>query len=72
MQELGIQSIELTDDDKAIISDEADQPLEAPAAAQPTSKESYLDELERLADLRDRGIISEDDFEAKKQQLLGL
>ena len=72
MQDLGIQSIELTDDDKAIISDQGDRPPEAPAAEQPTPKESYLDELERLADLRDRGIISEDDFEAKKQQLLGL
>jgi predicted Zn-dependent peptidase len=35
-------------------------------------QESYLDELERLAELRDRGIISEEDFEAKKRQLLGL
>ena len=41
-------------------------------ASQPASDESYLDELEKLADLRDRGIISEEEFEAKKQQLLGL
>jgi len=32
----------------------------------------YIDELERLAGLKERGIISEEDFEAKKKQLLGL
>jgi len=36
------------------------------------SHESYIEELEKLADLRDRGVISEEDFEKKKQQLLGL
>ena len=84
MQDLGIKSIELDDNDRAIISQETGQ---APAAAAPAApvaqpvqpapapaapQESYLDELERLADLRDRGIISEEDFEAKKKQLLGL
>lgn len=84
MQDLGIKSIELDDNDRAIISQETGQ---APAAAAPSApvaqpvqpapapaapQESYLDELERLADLRDRGIISEGDFEAKKKQLLGL
>jgi len=33
---------------------------------------SYVDELQRLATLRDQGIISSEDFEAKKRQLLGL
>lgn len=72
MEQLGIQSIELDDNDRAIIADEASQASPdaepAPTQAQP----SYLDELEQLADLRDRGIISENEFEAKKQQLLGL
>ena len=70
MEELGIQSIELTEDDQAIISDEGSAPpADAPAA---TEEESYLDELEKLADLRDKGVISEEDYEAKKKQLLGL
>jgi hypothetical protein len=80
MRDLGIQSIELDENDQAIITDQGAQ---APAAAPPPAsapppamaaepEESYLDELERLADLRDRGIISDDDFEAKKRQLLGL
>lgn len=30
------------------------------------------DELERLADLKEKGIISEEEFQAKKKQLLGL
>jgi hypothetical protein len=72
MEQLGIQSIELDDNDRAIIDGESGQ---APSGADPAPTQdqpSYLDELERLADLRDRGIISEDEFEAKKQQLLGL
>ena len=32
----------------------------------------YIDELERLADLQEQGIITEEEFEAKKKQLLGL
>ena len=82
MEALGIQSIELTDEDKAAIDAEAiDEDSgeaqvtyagEQQPAAQPASQSSYLDELEKLADLRDRGIISEAEFEAKKQQLLGL
>jgi hypothetical protein len=40
----------------------------APAAGEP----EYIEELEKLASLRDQGIISADDFEAKKKQLLGI
>ena len=38
----------------------------------PVLEGSYLDEMERLAGLRDQGVISEEEFEAKKGQLLGL
>jgi predicted Zn-dependent peptidase len=40
----------------------------APAAAAP----DYTAELERLAKLRDDGVITPEDFEAKKKQLLGI
>ena len=40
----------------------------APAAAAP----DYTAELEKLAKLRDEGIITAEDFEAKKKQLLGI
>lgn len=76
MQDLGIQSIELDENDEAIITD-APAPAPAaplPAAPPPAEAEapSYLAELEQLAGLRDQGIISDEDFEAKKRQLLGL
>ena len=69
MDKLGIKKLELTDEDKAAIEYEESSPTESAA---PASQESYIDELEKLADLRDRGVISEEDFELKKQQLLGL
>ena len=31
-----------------------------------------MGELQKLAQLRDSGVISADDFEAKKKQLLGI
>jgi hypothetical protein len=32
----------------------------------------YVGELQRLAQLREQGILSEEEFEAKKKQLLGI
>jgi hypothetical protein len=43
----------------------------APAAAAPAQAD-YTAELEKLAKLRDDGIITSDDFEAKKKQILGI
>jgi Short C-terminal domain len=40
----------------------------APAPAAP----DYTAELQRLAQLRDQGVITLQDFEAKKKQLLGI
>ena len=37
-----------------------------------SSEISPLEELEQLATLRDKGIITEEEFNAKKKQLLGL
>jgi hypothetical protein len=75
MQDLGIQSAELTAEDKAALasSPPVDDELESsPITTSQGSTESYLDELEKLAGLRDRGIITSEDFETKKKQLLGL
>ena len=55
--------------------DESDQEVSegAPAGeSQGADAPSYLDELERLAKLKDDGIITKEEFETKKQQLLGL
>ena len=85
MNELGIKPQELSEADQAALAQaqeaapatppaapptEAAAPMPAPAAAK--AQPSYVEELESLADLRDRGIISDEEFEAKKQQILGL
>ncbi|HEY7121505.1 MAG TPA: SHOCT domain-containing protein [Solirubrobacterales bacterium] len=46
-------------------------PQQAPPAAA-GGEADYTAELEKLAKLRDEGVISSDDFEAKKKQLLGI
>src|SRR3954471_21043012 len=42
-----------------------------PPPAEPAAP-SYVTELEQLSQLRNQGIITPDDFEAKKKQLLGI
>jgi hypothetical protein len=55
---------------RQVYADEAyaQQSAPPPAAAPP----DYTAELERLAKLRDDGVITAEDFEAKKKQLLGI
>lgn len=62
MDELGIEKQYVDDDDKAYIDKQG---------SQEGSQPSYLDELERLGKLKDEGYITEQEFEDKKQQLLG-
>ena len=50
--------------------EQAPPPPPPPPAAQ--GAPDYAAELERLAKLRDQGVINADDFEAKKKQLLGI
>ena len=50
-----------------------EQPAETAAPTAPAASEpEYVGELERLSQLRDQGIISNEDFEAKKKQILGI
>lgn len=42
------------------------------AAPQPAAPTSVADEIEKLASLKDRGILTQEEFDAKKRQLLGL
>jgi hypothetical protein len=63
MDERGIQAEEMTDNDHAY----------AEEMGKSSGDESdNLDDLERLAHLKDEGVITEEEFEAKKKQLLGL
>ena len=71
MQELDIQSEPLTDQDQAALGSATTAATAAPTPA-PASAPSYLDELEKLGELRDKGIITDEEFEAKKKELLGL
>ena len=77
MDHLGIEEEEITEADKAAIEAEAvDAPdPSAPAAAQaaaPAAEPDYITELEKLAGLVEKGIITQEEFEAKKKSLLGL
>jgi hypothetical protein len=52
-----------------------EEPVEtaAPSSASAAAPEpEYMAELERLAQLRDQGIVSEEEFNAKKKQILGI
>jgi len=71
MQDLNIQSQELTDEDRAALGSEGGQA--APQApTQYAGEGDYLDELAKLGDLRDRGIITDEEFEMKKKEILGM
>ncbi|HSK15068.1 MAG TPA: SHOCT domain-containing protein [Gaiellaceae bacterium] len=43
-----------------------------PAAPAAPAAPDYAAELQKLAGLRDQGVISDADFEAKKKQILGI
>lgn len=65
MDELNIEVLE--DDNQA-----GDQYVDAAPADESVDGPDYIDELKQLADLKDQGIITEEEFQAKKAQLLGL
>ena len=44
----------------------------APAVAATPTEPAYMAELEQLNHLKEHGILSEDEYGAKKQQILGL
>ncbi len=48
----------------------AQQQMAAPQAA--PAEPDYAAELEKLAQLKNQGILSEEEFEAKKKQILGI
>jgi putative oligomerization/nucleic acid binding protein len=48
------------------------QAYQQPMAAQPSAAQDYAAELEKLAQLKAQGIITEEEFEAKKKQILGI
>jgi hypothetical protein len=81
MVDLNIQSQDLTTQDKAALnqadtaekqaSDEAAAAAVSAASAQ-SQQDDYINQLKKLAELRDAGILTDEEFEAKKKQILGL
>jgi len=60
MKQLGIESEEMSDAQWEQVDAADDEP------------EDYLEELERLSELNKKGIITDEEFEAKKKELLHL
>jgi hypothetical protein len=63
-------------DQKYAAQDQAayDQQIAAQAAAAPAApaEPDYAAELEQLAQLKNQGILTDEEFEAKKKQILGI
>jgi hypothetical protein len=60
-------------------ADQATKPAQEtapPEAAQPQAEapqaKSYVQELEELAALKDKGLLTEEEFQAKKKQILNI
>jgi hypothetical protein len=49
-----------------------EQAAAAPSAPAAAAEPEYMAELQQLAQLRDQGILTPEEFEAKKAQILGL
>jgi hypothetical protein len=66
------QQRKYAEQDAAYVSQVAYQ--EPPPGAQPAAapEADYMAELERLAQLRDQGVLTPEEFEAKKKQILGI
>jgi len=72
MTELNIEKQTATEEELAQAGGAPDQtPAPAPAAPA-TATDDYIEELEKLASLRDAGVLTDEEFEAKKRQILGL
>jgi len=80
MQELNIQPQQLTAEEQAALAGQGGQTTAPPAAqpggptstAAPPPQADYITQIKQLAELRDAGILTDQEFEAKKKQILGI
>lgn len=80
MQELNIKSQPLTAEEQAAMAEQGGPTPAAPAAQQgqpttsaaPPPQADYITQLKQLAELRDAGILTDEEFDAKKKQILGI
>ena len=49
-----------------------DQQMQAQQAAAAPAQADYMAELEQLGQLKNQGVITEEEFQAKKKQILGI
>lgn len=64
---------DLNIEQQKVTSDDLEQGAAAPAPpAQAGESAGYLEEIEKLAALRDQGILTDAEFDAKKRKILGL
>jgi len=68
MTELGIEQQKVTSEDK---EEGGGSAAGSPAAAAPSGG-TDADQLQKLADLHEQGILTDEEFNAKKAQILGL
>ena len=61
-------------DQKYAAQDAANQPQQAAPAAAPAGSEfdEQLVEIQKLSSMKDQGLITEEEFQAKKKQILGI
>lgn len=52
--------------------DQAQYQQQAPAAPAPVSQDDQIEQLEKLGQLKEQGILTQQEFDAKKAQILGL
>ena len=50
----------------------AEEPQQAAAPAAPENGDDQIAQLQKLGELRDQGILTKEEFTAKKQQILGI
>jgi hypothetical protein len=76
LQELSIQPQPLTAEDQAALnqsgSAQAQTQQNTTSAESTQPEQDVITQIERLADLRDRGILTDEEFEAKKRLPLGI
>ncbi|MBX3058127.1 MAG: SHOCT domain-containing protein [Anaerolineae bacterium] len=76
LNDLEIDTDELTDAEVAAMEADDDAPAAAATPSAPAAPaappDDYITQLERLGALRDQGILTDEEFEAKKRQILGL
>ena len=60
------------DQDQQAYAEQAPPSRQPAAPAAPAAGPDYATELAKLAQLRDQGVITAEDFEAKKKQILGI